>query len=291
MGQLIKWAIPTDADVSYDMAYIYRASSESGAYSQLTAQAIANNEYFDLDGTESNWYKVRFYDSAAIKWSDYSDPLQGGTYYGYCSIDDIRDLTDLSETDISDSKIFTLIKYAMATLNADIQVEHKDEEVKYISPERENKVDGTNKTFYIQFWPLGDKDNNGSVSITDIYAYSIDADGLRTARTLESIDNVELGKFTMVTAPPSDETFYISYFSTPLLIEPPHMLIRTACIQLTAALCYTKIDASKIKKFRVGKVSIMQQSEAYDTFYNNYQRTINKIRSKPLKGRESVNYV
>jgi hypothetical protein len=291
MGQYLRWAIPTDTDVSYDKTYIYRATSQGGTYAEITNQLIADNEYFDIDGETTNWYKIRFYNSTAIKWSNYSEELQGGTFYGYCTIGDVRDLTGLTSTQISDSKIFTLIKYAMAQLNADILVKHEDERVRYISPERENDIDGVNTTFYTENYPIGDKDNDGSVTISDIYAYSINSTGVRTEYSISSIGSVERGKFVLATAFPLSETSYITYYSSPLLTEPPHMLVRLACIYLTAALSYTKIDASKIKKFRVGKVSVMQQSEAFDLYRNKYLGIIHQIKYRPVMGKVGVNYV
>ena len=291
MGQLLRWAIPTDSDVSYDYTYIYRATSQSGAYSEIANQVISNNEYFDLDGETSNWYKIRFFDSTETKWSNYSTELQGGTFYGYCSIKEVRTLTGLTETQISDSNVFSLIKYAMAQLNADIQVEHKDERLLYISLEKENDIDGSNTTFYTRNLLLGDKDNNGSVDTDDIEAYSLDSDGTRTSLTVSSIDDVELGKFTLASAPTEDKTYYINYFSTPLLAEPPHMLIRLACSYLTAALSYTRIDAAKCKRFRVGKISVMQQSDAFGTYMGKYRNVVDQISQTVLHKKESIDYV
>jgi len=291
MGQLLRWAIPTDSDVSYDTTYVYRASSQSGTYTEITNQAIADNEYFDLDGETSSWYKIRFYDTSETTWSNYSTELQGGTFYGYCSILDVRNLTSLTEAQISDSSVFSLIKYAMAQLNADIQIKHKDERLLYISLEKENKIDGSNTTFYTRNYPLGDSDNNGSISTDDLYVYSLDADGTRTDLTVSSIDSVERGEFTLSTAPDDPVTCYVTYFSTPLLAEPPHMLIRLACSYLTAALSYTKIDAAKCKKFRVGKIAVMQQSEAFGTFLGKYRNVIDQISQNMLYKKESIDYV
>ena len=291
MGQLLRWAIPADSDVSYNYTYIYRSTSQSGIYSEIANQLIADNEYFDIDGEVSSWYKIRFFDDSETKWSNYSTELQGGTFYGYCSILDVRTLTGLTESQISDSNLFSLIKYGMAQLNADIQVKHNNERLLYISNEKENTIDGSNTTFYTRHLLIGDKDNNGSIDSDDIEAYSLDADGTRTSLTVSSIDDVEIGKFTLSSAPEESNTYYINYFSAPLLAEPPHMLLRLACSYITAALSYTRINANKCQRFKVGKISVMQQSDAFGTYMGKYRNVLDQITQAVVNKAESIDYV
>jgi len=40
MGILLRWKIPTDADVTYDKTYIYRSDSKTGTYTQIAVQDI-----------------------------------------------------------------------------------------------------------------------------------------------------------------------------------------------------------------------------------------------------------
>ena len=72
-------------------------------------------------------------------------------------------------------------------------------------------------------------------------------------------------------------------------MDPPHSLVKLACAQLAASLCYTRVDVGKIQSFRVGKVSVMRQSEAFTIFMRQYYDTINQIRSKIFKAERSSN--
>jgi len=70
-------------------------------------------------------------------------------------------------------------------------------------------------------------------------------------------------------------------------METPHELVKMACIQLSAALCFTRIDVKKVQSFRVGKVAVMKQSQAYEIYRKQYYDTINRIRSKVFKAEKT----
>lgn len=201
----------------------------------------------------------------------------------YCSVDNVRSLTGLSATDISDSILSGVIQHATAQINADIQLKREDEVVNYISNEKENDIDGNNTTYYTKYYPIGDRNNDGIINGSDVYAYSLDSDGIRKDYTVSTISNDEIGKITLSAAPTTDEILYFTYYTSPVEMSTPHSMIKLACIQLAAALAFTRIDVSKIQSFRVGKVAVMKQSQAFDIYKRQYYDTINKIRSRLLK--------
>jgi hypothetical protein len=288
MGVIIKWTVPDTDHASYDKVYIYKATSRDGTYNDLTNQLIADNSYFDIDGSTANWYKVRFYDSDLTTWSDYSEPTQGGDAYGYCGPDDIYDMTPLTTSDISYTDLSRLIGFAICSLNSDINIKVKDEIVEYISYEKENKTDGSNTTFYTKKYPIGDYDNDGEVLTGDIQAYTIDGSGTRTTYSVSSIDDDEIGKFTLSSAPSSNETLYLTYVKAPLEEATPHYLIKKACIFLSAALAHTKVDTDKYKTLKLGRLSAMKfESEytKYMTLYNDTVYQINDTLSGMIKGK------
>lgn len=272
--------MPTDSDVTYDKTYIYRAATETGTYTELASQNISDNVYFDKTGTTSDWYKVRFKDSVNNVWSDFSESMQGGTFYGYCTIADIRNLSGLTTTDISDSVLYDLLQFSMAQVNADLNVNIVREKVEFIDDVRENDIDGTNKTYYVQFWKdfyLGDLDNDGSVDTSDVEVIGVDADDVEHALTVSSISHDE-GKIVLSSAPPSTYELYITYARSPIDESTPNTLLKLAAAQLTAALSFTNLTAKNISKFRVGKIAVTQQSEGYEKLFLAYQNTLNRIR-------------
>lgn len=284
MGILLKWKIPSDSDVDYDKAYIYRATSKTGTYTSIANQNITDNVYFDIDGTTDNWYKVRFQKSSTSEWSDYSEPLQGGTFYGYCSVDDVRRLSGLTSSDITDSEIFDLISFAQAQVNSEINYNVYNEEIGYISNEKDNTIDGSNTTFYVKEinddgYYLGDMNNDGTVDEDDVLVYTVDSSGTRTNYTVSSVD-VELGQFVLSSAPSTNESVYVSYSVSPRNVNEPDYLLRMTVAQLTSALAFTKINAQKIQGFTIGKIKVTKQSQAFEIFYNQYQNSITKLNSR-----------
>ena len=71
----------------YDQIKIYRATSETGSYSEITdvdTRIVLEAEreqyyYSDDDGDDTSWYKTAWYNSVTTDESDFSDPRQGGT--------------------------------------------------------------------------------------------------------------------------------------------------------------------------------------------------------------------
>ena len=150
----------------------------------------------------------------------------------YCTTDDVYDLTSITSSDADSTKLAKIIEVATTNLNSNINVDVKDEWVNYISTEKENKIDSSNTTFYTQKFPIGDYNNDGSISIADIKVYTINNEGTRTSYIVSSIDDADIGKFTLSSAPTQNENLYITYVKAPLDEETPHSLIKLACVYL-----------------------------------------------------------
>lgn len=111
MGVKLRWKTP-DSESGYDTVYIVRAESETGEYSALANQAVEDNTYYDETGSDSYWYKVRFYDSVEAVYSEYSSPIQGGDTLGYVSVDDVRNLLRINESEYNDNQVQQFIDMA-----------------------------------------------------------------------------------------------------------------------------------------------------------------------------------
>lgn len=203
----------------------------------------------------------------------------------YVSVSDIRLLSGLTTDDVSDDNLSDILDYATAQLNADINYNKEDERVTYINNEKDNDIDGSNTTFYAREVhksrkELGDFNNDGTVDEDDIEAYTIDAEGNRSSVTVSSVDDPKIGKFTLENAPASDDTLYITYSVAPLDESTPHKLVETACIQLTAAYAFTRIDSSKLGSFKIGKIRVGKQTEGFTKLYDGYKKTVRSINSR-----------
>ncbi len=197
----------------------------------------------------------------------------------------------MTAVEISNTVISGIIAHANAQLNADIQIKWKEERVGYISGEKENTIDGSNTTFYTKNFPIGDRDDNAVISGIDVHAYKLDNNSDRSDIIVTTIDDADIGKVTLASAPGSSDKLFFTYYSSPVDMVTPHPLVKTACIQLTAALCFTRIDVKKVQSYRVGKVGVMKQSQAYKIYTDQYYDTINRIRQEIFKAVEGSNVI
>ena len=282
MGNLIKWkTISTES--TFDVTRIYRATSEAGSYSQIASQGIADASYYDPTGTDSHWYKVDFYDSTNSVASELSDAIQGGTYKGYCTPEEVRILTNLSSSDATDTMLCDLITFAGRELNSDINIHHEEEDVTYISNEKENTFDGSNTTYYTKDYPIGDNDDDMDVDTSDILVSNYASDGTKTTLTVSSL-TANTGAFVLASAPTADNCskMTITYVSVQRSVSDPHPLVKTACAMLTAAYAYQKINVGKAPRWRMGSTQIWRDMDSFKTWYSKYLRIINAINDRSL---------
>jgi len=294
MGILLRWRIPDTDEVTYNKTVIYRASSETGTYTEIATQNISDNTYFDQDGTTSNWYKIRFRGGVAGSYfySDYSDPMQGGKWRGYCSPDDVRLLANLSSTDISDSTLYDIITFAMVQLNHEINSKIIEERVEAIDSTRENTIDGSNTTFYVKKsfdWYIGDLDDDGDVDTGDIIVYKYDSEGNKTEMTVSEIYPNE-GKFVLSNAPESGSTLTVTYTYAPVSESDPHPLIRQACASLAASLSYTRIETGYYEKLQLGKLTLQNMTSGFTRHFEQYQRILTYLKSRLLRRTEDPDF-
>lgn len=215
------------------------------------------------------------------------------TYTGNISGSDVRDLTGISTTIASDEVIGKLLPIAASQLNNDIQIRYEDWRVHTIDSYRENKVDGSNTTFYVpqDKRPIGDYNDVGIISGGAVKAYVTRNDGGSSARNrvpiiVETIDDAFQGKITLTSAPSQSDTLFLTWSFSPLDLVQPHPLIRKAISHLVASIASTRVDASKVSKFKVGKVTVTGQSEGASKHMANYDRAKFQILSKIVKRRD-----
>ena len=247
---------------------------------------IADNTYFDSAGGTANWYKIRFYDGT--NWSDYSAVMQGGEFRHYCSTEDVRALAGLVTADITDSQIYDIMSHSMAQLNYDIGVNIVRERIEYIDNTRENKIDGSNTTYYLTNWKghfLGDLDNDGTVDTTDLEVYQVASDGTETNLTVSSV-TANSCKFILASAPASGVSLYVTYSYTPVSVSDPHPLVKMATAVLTAAWAFAKINIGKAVESSFGNVRFARRLRgditAFDEYYKKYLKIVEQITSKEV---------
>jgi len=207
----------------------------------------------------------------------------------YCSATDVQLLTNITVSDISAVDIGLLIAEATKELNSMINVRVTREYVNYIDETRENKINGSNTIYYTRNWKgkyLADRDDDGSVSTTDVVVYLVDQDGVETTATISAVD-ADDNKITVSTAPTSNDKVYITYEWCYRDPSTPDPLIKLACVYLTAAYCYAKINVGRAPQVKFGNMRIYRHIEAYDKYYQMATKIINDINNKQIDYGES----
>ena len=198
-------------------------------------------------------------------------------------------MTNIAVADVANADITSLITESTKELNSLINVHIDREEVSYIDNTRENWIDGVNKTYYVQNWKgkfLADLDDDGSVSTSDIIVYLVDEDGTETTATVSSIDST-LGKFVLTTAPLSGYRAFVTYewcYKNPATPDP---LIKLACILLTSAYCYAKINIGRAPQVAFGNTRIYRHIDSFDEYYNRFLKVVARINSQMADGKDS----
>jgi len=215
----------------------------------------------------------------------------------YCSVNKVRLVSGLESSDIDDTRIRELRdEVATEELVEDINQKVQDQQVnRKISGEKENDIDGSNKTFYLRGTHnselmVGDRNGDGKVDSDDLNVYQINQDNDRVNDLNVVLEDKSIGKITVETqsgdalengslyatyvlAPVDQDGYTGNDFST----DGPDRLMETACAQLTAAYAFTNVEASKLKDFSVGNVTINSQSEGARIMREDYRETLRRI--------------
>ena len=204
----------------------------------------------------------------------------------YCSTADVRAITNLSTTDITDSDLNSLIGYATYQLNSDIGVTMyvKLGDSNYFS----GLYDGSNKTFAFKSSPIGDLNNDGTVDTSDIEVWSkVSTADVYTkmtigTATITSIDDHEFGKFTFTSTPSLTYDYVLKYAWFPLPYN--HPLIKNALAELTAYMAFLRANLKDVSQYRIGKLEVWKTARhpGLTSFYDRYIMTLGKIRGTTI---------
>ena len=275
MGILLKWKRPS-SEANYDTVRVFRSDSETGTFVLIHSQTILDNSYYDPEGKNSYWYKIAFYDSVLDISSNSSSATQGSERIGYASVDDVRSLTNIASNQVNDTDLAIMIEFAAGKLNSDLNHRVEREIIEEISEVKLNTIDGTNLTFYTKNYPLGDSNNDFSVTPSDIQVYSIDDEGNENLLVVTQV-TASTGQFKLSSAP-NDVKIYVTYQHTDKIsVDPPHSLVKLACIQLASSLAYSKINLGKAPRFKQGPLTVFRDTTAHKQYLEMYHDTLQEI--------------
>lgn len=248
----------------------------------LNGQALTTSQYTAThNNTDSTIeFSVRVWDDQPIVV--FYETTTSVSSVTYCNISDIRALTNISSTSVSDADLAQMISRSIAEINSELTVKVIRERVEYIDETRENDVDGSNTTYYVKNWKgkyLADFDGDGAVETDDITVYAVASDGTETEATVSSV-TANQGKFVLSTAYASSYDLYVTYAYSHVDMDTPDPLVRLAAIYLVSAYAFLNRDAGIGGTIRFGNVDISTKlSDSYGVYYQRYKDTMKRLKA------------
>lgn len=182
----------------------------------------------------------------------------------WTNVADVRRYADSSTTDFTDAQLEEFIGSAQKEVNAKLITKVYREPITYIDGYRQNKIDGSNKTYFCRMWKtahgprnyFGDTNFDNEVDINDIRVVQFDPNtSLETELVVDSID-IDACSFTLHTAP-SNVQLYVDYSYSGQDPVNPDPFVQMCVAYLSASYCYIGTDGFVMK---FGNVSIQPGS-------------------------------
>lgn len=214
----------------------------------------------------------------------------GISFMAYTTIDLVREKTTYTTTDILDDEITQIIGEATADINQEINTRIIREPVRFIDNSRQNKLDGSNTTFYVQksiLYNFGDDNNDGELNITDIKVEIEDNEGTITEATVNTID-VE-GSYTLSAAPDQTTTvrMYTTYKYTYYDITIPDKLVVLLGTYLASSYAALVVDSNLPSNTKLGNIAVTVPiaNTKYRQFTDRYTNLLKKVKVPSNKPR------
>jgi hypothetical protein len=202
----------------------------------------------------------------------------------FTTVDKVRTLTGLSETQVSDEIMSELISEATREVGMKINSPVIREKVEYIDYVRENDINGTNSTFYVRNFKkfIGDRNRDGDVTTTDIIVYQVDSSDNESTASV-SLIYPDQGKFTLTTAPlASIQEIFVTYDYSTYQQEDSVIdsQVSLATSYLAAAYAFAKKDLGTAGNVKFGNITINKKaSESFAFYYDRYIQIIKNLNS------------
>lgn len=194
----------------------------------------------------------------------------------WTTADDVRLLTGLTISDISDDDLNSLIAKAQIEVILQINTKVIREEIKFLDSTRKNEVNGTNTTYYIKNWEgnfISDANYDLSIDTSDITLVAIDNNDATESSVAITSVSYSAGSFVVTTAQ-NNVDLLVSYSYSSFDPETPDPLLKLATEYLAASYAYMRLDARQQKQVRFGNVSITNttgKDGSSSFFYSKYE--------------------
>ena len=199
----------------------------------------------------------------------------------WTDVTDIRLVSGLTTSDISDNDLEDLAELAQKEVLLQTNIKTIREEVKYLDETRTNDIDGSNTTYYVSNWRgtyLSDANFDLTTDISDVDVFSVSGDGTESSLTVNSITYDE-GKLVLSIAQ-NNVDLYITYSYNYFNPVTPDPNLKLATEYLASAYAYMRIDAKNKKQVKFGNTSVTNfdsKDSTYYFFYNKYSTILQQL--------------
>jgi len=206
----------------------------------------------------------------------------------WVTANDVRLLTGLTTSDISDTDLDSLIALSQREVLLQINNKVVREKVEYIDSTRKNDINGTNTVYYIKNWEgkfISDYGFDIDATTMNFTLVSIDSSSVESSVAITSV-TYNKGKFT-VTSAQNNVDLYVTYAYTYFDPVTPDPLLKLASEYLAGAYAYMRINSSQKKSVKFGNVSISNsvgQNSAYSVLFNKYMDIIRQLNENAGRG-------
>ncbi len=159
------------------------------------------------------------------------------------SVVDVRDLSAILTADIDDTVLTRIVDAATKYFSSQVQTEVFSE---ILDPLGDNS---SNTIFFTKQHPLGDKNFDLTVTLTDVVVWDENIDEDRTELVVSEID-ASIGKITLETG--RTDTTYIDYVFVPYLLSSQYIEYPAKVVASRWAWDY---KLKGLRKFKAGTIS------------------------------------
>ena len=194
---------------------------------------------------------------------------------GYCLTSDVRLLTGLTDTDISNHDLQELINLSSTMMVEDLTIAVTDEEPT-------GSINGVNNTFEIDKYPIADTNADKTVSSLDVTVYGWTIRDDPSTKSTIAVSNVYSRDGIIITATaPSTSIKQITVDYSFTIEESLNWeLIKVACVYLTAYLFSIKKFTLMPTTMARGPIRFHYNVKPYDEYLKKYDHMLSLIKSK-----------
>jgi len=194
---------------------------------------------------------------------------------GYCTVADVRALTDITSSEIDDFDLESLIDLATKMIIEDLTISVHEEELT-------GSIDGVNTTFSTSHYPIADTNGDKSVTGADltVYTWTDSSDPSTKSSVPVSAVYPDQGKIVLSSAPPSTVKKITCSYSYTWEEEINWDLIKLACAYLTGFLFYVKKYTAIPLSIARGPIRMKFDVKPYREYLDQYYHVMSLVKEK-----------